>query len=153
VALATVLVLVNVNASQVHRASLAKQKVAQENIQSRLDAWSGAARLTADHPLLGVGPGNFQAYFFRATDRPSGSLLLTQVHNTYLDVASELGVIALILFVSFLAMSFSHAVKAEWMSLGPPVWRRRLRPRSSWRPSREASSRRSTRRPSGCWAL
>lgn len=120
VALATVLVLVNVNASQVHRASLAKQKVAQENIQSRLDAWSGAARLTADHPLLGVGPGNFQSYFFRATDRPSGSLLLTQVHNTYLDVASELGVIALILFVSFIAMSFSHAVKAERMSLGPP---------------------------------
>lgn len=119
-ALATVLVLVNLHSSQVHRASLAKQKVAQENIQSRLDAWSGAARLAADHPLLGVGPGNFQSYFFRATDRPSGTLLLTQVHNTYLDVASELGVIALILFVSFVVMSFSHAVQAERHSLGPP---------------------------------
>jgi O-antigen ligase len=120
VALATVLVLVNVNSNQVHKASLAKQKVAQENIRSRLDTWSGAARLAADHPLLGVGPGNFQSYFFRVTDRPSGSLLLTQVHNTYLDVASELGAFALILFLSFLAMSFSHAVKAEHMSLGPP---------------------------------
>jgi O-antigen ligase len=120
VALATVLVLVNVNSNQVHRASLAKQKVAQENVRSRLDAWSGAARLAADHPLVGVGPGNFQSYFFRVTNRPSGSLLLTQVHNTYLDVASELGVFALIFFVSFLAMSFSHAVKAEHMSLGPP---------------------------------
>lgn len=119
-ALATVLVLVNLNAAQVHRASLAKQKVAQENIQSRLDAWSGAARLAADHPLVGVGPGNFQSYFFRVTGRPSGTLLLTQVHNTYLDVASELGAVALILFVSFLAMSFSHAVKAERQSLGPP---------------------------------
>jgi putative inorganic carbon (HCO3(-)) transporter len=119
-ALATVLVLVNLNSNQVHRASLAKQKVAQENIQSRLDAWSGAARLAADHPLVGVGPGNFQSYFFRVTGRPSGTLLLTQVHNTYLDVASELGVIALILFVSFVVMSFSHAVQAERQSLGPP---------------------------------
>ena len=120
VALATVLVLINVNANQVHKASLAKQKVAQENIRSRLDTWSGAARLAADHPLFGVGPGNFQSNFYRVTDRPSGSLLLTQVHNTYLDIASELGVFALILFASYLVMSFSHAVKAEQMSLGPP---------------------------------
>jgi putative inorganic carbon (hco3(-)) transporter len=119
-ALATILLLVNVNSSQVHKASLAKQKVAQENVQSRLDAWSGAARLAADHPLVGVGPGNFQSNFFRVTGRPSGSLLLTEVHNTYLDVAAELGVVALILFVSFVVMSFSHAVQAERQSLGPP---------------------------------
>jgi O-antigen ligase len=119
-AAATVLVLVNTNSSQVQRASLAKQKVAQENVVTRLSAWSGAANLATEHPLVGVGPGNFGSYFYRVTGRPSGTLLLTQVHNTYLDVAAELGVFALVLFVAFLLTSFSHAVQAARSSLGPP---------------------------------
>ena len=116
----TVLVLVNVNSTQVHRASLAKQKVAQENVVTRLAAWSGAAQLAVEHPLVGVGPGNFGSYFFDVTERPSGTLLLTQVHNTYLDVAAELGVIALVIFIAFLLTAFSQAVRAARSSLGPP---------------------------------
>jgi len=73
-----------------------------------------------EHPLVGVGPGNFGSYFFDVTERPSGTLLLTQVHNTYLDVAAELGVIALVIFIAFLLTAFSQAVRAARSSLGPP---------------------------------
>jgi len=116
----TVLVLMNVNSGAVHKASLAKQKVAQENVVTRLAAWSGAAHLASEHPFVGVGPGNFQDYFFTVTGRPSGTLLLTQVHNTYLDIAAELGVVALVLFLAFLGTAFWHGLQATHFGARPP---------------------------------
>ena len=41
----------------------AKQSVAEENVQTRLDAWRAAARLAGEHPFLGVGPGNFKTQY------------------------------------------------------------------------------------------
>lgn len=97
-----------------------KQQVAQYNVESRLDAWRGAATLVSEHPVLGVGPGNFRVHFYEATGNPPGTHNLTVVHNAYLDVAAELGIVAAALFLLYLGMVFLRSNDAARNGLGAP---------------------------------
>jgi len=97
-----------------------KRNIAQENVETRLDAWRAAAELAADRPLTGVGPGNFGLYYFERTGRPPGTFGLRVVHDAYLDVAAELGVTGLVLFVGFLGVVFFRASVARRERRGPP---------------------------------
>ena len=98
----------------------AKQKVASANVSSRLEAFSAAARLSVEHPLLGVGPGNFQYHFLEATDSPPGAQRLVVVHDAYLDIAAELGPLAMVLFLAYLGVVFWQLSGARRLALGPP---------------------------------
>lgn len=86
-----------------------KQFVAAENVSSRLDAWRAASELAADRPLTGVGPGNFGLHYFEQTGRPPGTFGLRVVHDAYLDVAAELGIVGLGLFLAYLGITFARA--------------------------------------------
>jgi O-antigen ligase len=97
-----------------------KQQVAEYNVESRLDAWRGAATLVSEHPVLGVGPGNFRVHFYEATGNPPGTHNLTVVHNAYLDVATELGIVAAALFLLYLGMVFLRSNDAARNGLGSP---------------------------------
>jgi hypothetical protein len=119
VAVASVFLLVQLNPKQLQTGLNAKQKVASENVTTRLDAWSAAARLASDHPL-GVGPGNFKLYYLKETGRPPGTDALQVVHNAYLDVAAELGIGAMVVFLLYLAGSFIRASVARTRGNGPP---------------------------------
>jgi putative inorganic carbon (hco3(-)) transporter len=96
-----------------------KSQAASENVESRLENWEAAGRLAATHPI-GVGPGNFQAYYFEATGRPPSTTGSLVVHNTYLEIAAELGVVAMGLFVAYLVMTFRRLAGAQRQRLGPP---------------------------------
>lgn len=98
----------------------AKQKVAAENVDTRLTAWTTAIELTADHPLLGIGPGNFRTYFPEAAGIPAGVETAGVVHNAYLDVAVELGVVGLALFLLYLVLVFQRLSGAMRSRAGPP---------------------------------
>ncbi len=98
----------------------AKEKVAGANVSSRLEAFSAAARLSVEHPLLGVGPGNFQFHFLEATDSPPGAQRLVVVHDAYLDIAAELGPLAMVLFLGYLGVVFAQLSGARRLGLGPP---------------------------------
>ena len=66
----------------------------------RTGALHAALRLVTQHPLTGTGPG--QAYLqWRGQDH--GSQLYTYVHNEYLQVAAELGLVGLVLLAILLA--------------------------------------------------
>lgn len=97
-----------------------KANIAQENVETRLGAWRAAAELTAEHPIDGVGPGNFGLYYLEATGRPPGTQALRVVHDAYLDVAVELGITGLLLFGSFLAITFHRAGAAVRRGVDPP---------------------------------
>lgn len=105
---------------QVERGLRAKQNVASSNVSSRLEAWNAASRLAVEHPLLGVGPGNFQFHYLEETGRPPGTPVLRVVHNAYLDVAAELGVLAMLLFLGYLLMMLMRLTTAIRHNLGPP---------------------------------
>jgi putative inorganic carbon (HCO3(-)) transporter len=101
-----VVLVIQSNPQRFHEAVLLKQQVAQENVTTRFQAWGAAARLASDHPLLGVGPGNFQFYYNKLTGQPVGAYTLTVAHNALLDISAELGVIAMSLFAVYLVLAF-----------------------------------------------
>ena len=83
----------------------------------RSDIWRVALRMTADHPVGGVGLGDFRV---RAGDyvRRPGTLRFVELiaerpheaHNTYLEILAETGVVGLALFLS-IALG---ALRAAW---------------------------------------
>ena len=71
----------------------------------RSDLWAVAAEVVSDHPLVGVGAGNFPIvapqYVTGTLDLPEVQLVVDQptvAHNTYIGVLAELGVVGLIAF-------------------------------------------------------
>jgi O-antigen ligase len=85
----------------------------------RTDLWSIAAGIAADHPVFGIGGGNFTLV---APEYASHAINLTSVHvivdrpqvthNTYLGLLAELGVIGLVAFVVLVA----SALLLAWRS-------------------------------------
>jgi O-antigen ligase len=83
-----------------------KNRIGEKNVTARQALWSAALRMAEDRPLTGVGPGRFgieaPAYVRNnplILDRPF-------VHNSYLQVLAELGVIGLFAFVAFLVSAW-----------------------------------------------
>jgi O-antigen ligase len=62
-----------------------------------------AARMILSHPLVGVGANNFVAALPEFTTPEFSLTWIYVVHNYYLQVAAELGLLGLTLFVAFLA--------------------------------------------------
>lgn len=95
--------------------------VSAQGSASRTDTWQIALQMTRDHPLLGIGLGNFRVVESRYIP---GNLNLLQApevlknrlvtHNTYLEVLSELGTIGLALLLGIIAASLATA----WRGIG-----------------------------------
>lgn len=98
-----------------------KAAVAGQNVTDRLDLWDAATRMVLDRPLVGHGPGSFalevEGY---ALGLPgTGPARLDVVHNTFLEVAVELGLLGLALLVALLL----SAGRQSWLA-----WRARRHP-------------------------
>jgi O-antigen ligase len=85
----------------------------------RTDLWSVALAITENHPLAGIGAGNFTlvepSYAFGDRNLPRFDLVVDTplvVHNTYLNVLVELGVVGFILFGALIAGAFVVAFRA-----------------------------------------
>ena len=126
-ALAVALLVIRSDPSRFETALLYKQKVADYNVTTRYDAWNAAAELAVEKPLLGVGPGNFRFYYNEQTGRPVGTHNLYVAHNAYLDVAAELGLLAMVLFLVYLGMIMSRLTVAARRGYGLPGYARALR--------------------------
>jgi O-antigen ligase len=82
----------------------------------REDTWQIAVRMIKAHPAHGVGLGNFRTL---ESNYIIENLNVVQVrslrhfelvvHNTYLEILAELGIVGLILFISVLASTFGRA--------------------------------------------
>jgi putative inorganic carbon (hco3(-)) transporter len=108
------------NVFRVEEALRAKEKVADYNVHTRLGAWDAAITLAIENPLVGIGPGNFAFHYGRVTDTPPGAEPLGVVHNAYLDIAAELGLVGLALFLAYLAISFGRLRTAHREGSGLP---------------------------------
>lgn len=78
----------------------------------RLMIWDITARMIEDHPLTGIGAGNFpinlQSYYGEFDLSQLDSTNWVRPHNDYLWVLSEKGVVALLLFLAFFGMAFYY---------------------------------------------
>jgi O-antigen ligase len=85
----------------------------------REDLWRMGWRMTEDHPVTGVGVGNFRVSSVDYLIRP-GAVLRDEyiletplvAHNIYLQVLSELGVVGLTFFVLILLLSLRSMLAA-----------------------------------------
>jgi putative inorganic carbon (hco3(-)) transporter len=115
------------NPQRFHQALELKSQVAAQNVSTRFGAWSAAARLASDHPLLGVGPGNFQFYYNKLTGQPVGTFTLTVAHNALLDVGAEIGIAAMFLLAAYLVLAFVRLTGCLERGYGDPAFVRALR--------------------------
>ncbi|MCB1328374.1 MAG: O-antigen ligase family protein [Maritimibacter sp.] len=72
-------------------------------------------RLWSEHPLFGIGPGNFPFYYIDAEFRyyPGRvSFVPRQLHNSYLEVATEMGLLGITTFVMVMLSSLRRGVQA-----------------------------------------
>jgi len=93
---------------RVETSLLQKRHVAQSNIDQRLVAWRVALEEFGSAPVLGVGPGNFEARFDEFALPPSPGEGAPAAHNAYLSVLAELGAPGLGLLLAYLAMAWTR---------------------------------------------
>lgn len=70
---------------------------------ARIVAWRAGWRMIQDHPITGVGLHNFKPLMPRYAP---GENVVTLAHNTYIELAAELGVPGVLAFLAVLVMSF-----------------------------------------------
>jgi O-antigen ligase len=101
-----------------------------EGGSGRADLWKVGWRMVDDHPIRGVGAGNFPArsvdYLLRPgrTDADRYIVDTPKVpHNIYLAVLTELGIVGFLLFVTILVTALAAAIHAarEFTRRGKPV--------------------------------
>ncbi|MBW2053657.1 MAG: O-antigen ligase family protein [Deltaproteobacteria bacterium] len=70
----------------------------------RLDTYRQALEMIRDHPLMGVGPGNYLVEYHNYLRNTPGlsRVLMGWIHNSYLQVWVENGTIGFLIFVSIL---------------------------------------------------
>jgi hypothetical protein len=91
-------------------------------IVERMAHWQAAAAMFAEHPLLGVGFGNYAAAY-PAYALPRWSDPLGHAHNYYLNVAAETGLVGLTAYVLLWAAAFWQAWRAVRQSNAQSMWR------------------------------
>jgi O-antigen ligase len=130
--------LVSNNLTTIEQQLTRKEHASAENVESRQAFWGAAVRMAADAPALGVGPGEFDTHkreYLRGdlyVSESAGLLIAANnVHNTYLHIAAELGLLAFALFLAYLLgvwrtlraaasrrgrMNIAAALQASWLA-------------------------------------
>jgi O-antigen ligase len=104
--------------------------------QARLDLLVRATEVAASHPVVGVGLGNFHIF----------SIAEQRAHNSYLEIAAELGVVGLIAYLVILIAPFRYLRKIE-QDFKPPNERFSGQRSSGWRAAQENRSGGANERP------
>ncbi len=78
-----------------------------------------ALRVFADHPILGVGPGQFPDYYRDYADEIGVSVRAAdrQAHNLYLGIAAETGILGLTAFLGAVAVTLFQLARARAQAL------------------------------------
>jgi len=114
--------------SYVERLSTISQYETEGSAKGRLDAWRVAFNMIKSRPLLGVGFEKFQANYKRfdpnATDEIEGGPGTRVTHNSYLEIWSECGTPAFLLYLLLIMLTYLDIWKVRSEA--------KLRYHSSW---------------------
>ncbi|HVM60793.1 MAG TPA: O-antigen ligase family protein [Verrucomicrobiae bacterium] len=86
------------------------------SLESRTDYWRGAVQIIKDHPWLGTGPGTFGSIY------PAYKTALSEeaeaVHNNYLQMWSDSGVLAFVAFAALWIVALWDAFRLAYHRRG-----------------------------------
>jgi O-antigen ligase len=90
--------------------------------ESRLALLQASLRMTFEHPLFGVGPGDFPTENFNEVQRKTGRKIWLVSHNSYTQASSETGIPGFLMFVAllFLTLRNTQRVVRAAKSPSPP---------------------------------
>ncbi len=93
----------------------------------RLFIWERSLEMISDHPILGVGPGNFGPDYMKRLD-PSveSKFWYSHAHNDFLEAAARSGIPGLVTFVLLWAALLYTLAKGWRQTVGDPEVRGRL---------------------------
>lgn len=86
--------------------------VGEVSITERVLATTAALRMAVDHPVLGVGPGRFQAEYAGPYHVAGATRGLGNAHDMIPDIAAEYGLIMALLVIAVLIVSFAGILTA-----------------------------------------
>jgi len=92
-------------------------------VENRENAWRAGFRMVEAHPLTGIGLGAFKAMMLAYADTEARRAFVA--HNTYLEVAAEMGLPSLLVFLALLFFSY-RSLRRTWEYAsrhGPPLVR------------------------------
>lgn len=75
------------------------------SLVERMAHWQAGWAIAMDHPLVGVGPGNYEAAYGRYF-LPGWPYALGHAHNVYINTFAEMGLVGLAALLVFLAILF-----------------------------------------------
>ncbi len=91
----------------------------------RMALWQAGWEMGLDNPIVGIGPGNYEAAYPRYF-APGWSEPLPHAHNYYLNTFAELGIIGLIAFFGFCVAVFARLAQGLREARDPGSVRRAL---------------------------
>jgi putative inorganic carbon (HCO3(-)) transporter len=127
-----VLAIPSVGERTLERYTTLSQYQSEETWNGRWANWQGALKVIDSHRILGVGAGNYAeaALDYSPTVQEHSAAkaaeeegLAGAAHNTFLGVASQLGLVGLILFLGILFFAFTTAwLIAQTSDLGTGIF-------------------------------
>ncbi len=85
------------------------------SIAERLAHWQAGLAMFYDHPILGVGIGNYASAYPQYQVAPVWIYPLGHAHNYYINMAAEAGIIGLVAYLCFLFLTIRLCVR-QWRS-------------------------------------
>ncbi len=95
----------------------------KEAEETRITLWEAGLRMIQAHPLGGIGLGNFKFLVGQYETPEEQQRQQTFAHNAYVDIAAEMGVPALLVFLGILYFSYRtlETVRRQTLRSGPPL--------------------------------
>ena len=91
--------------------SFVNLKNPQNSFLQRVYYWQSALKIINEHPVAGIGAGNFRTVYPRFKNANANETIYT--HNSYLQIWAESGFPALAFFVLFVFIVFNAALKRK----------------------------------------
>jgi O-antigen ligase len=84
----------------------------EETVGTRVELWKAGIKMVGDHPILGVGPGNFGKVLARYGQGMDLRRHEIAPHSSYVGVAAEGGIPALVLYLLLCGAAIREAFLA-----------------------------------------
>lgn len=91
----------------------------KEAEESRTMVWESGLRMIRAHPIMGIGLGNFKP-LVKQYEEP-GETQQLYAHSAYVELAAEMGLPALLVFLAILYFSYRTLERVLQRASGPPL--------------------------------